>query len=272
MAKLILHYDCRNENNFNLTTKTIKDLSGGGNDGVLVNAVEYDKNLGLKFNPSGMIKCARNITKAYTSYTVQFRYTKLGETPGGNSIYLYSNRTNNGLFMYLNNYKNDNTGGQLYNLWDWGSSGNTYSVATGPLPGLHTTKTHTFDTRFIIDASKSLGTIEEKNINFKQSGKFINTLNGDKPSELFNTLGSTAYLDSIKIYEGVVNLDASHLLMDENNDVYQIDANGNLVSVSTLNEISETIFNNYGMDMDAISRNLSKWKKNKFKILTLQRS
>lgn len=269
MAKLILHYDCMNESNFDLIANTIKDLSGNGNHGTLVNANLYDKNYGLYFN-RGIIKCDRNITKARTSYTVQFKYTKVGENPGGTSIYLYSNRVNNGLFMYLNNYAANNTGGMQFYLWDWASSGNTYTVGTPSLPGLHTTKTHTFDTRFTIDASKEIGIIEEKSINFKQSGRFINTLNGDKASEIFSTFGP-AYLASVKIYEGVVNLDDLHLLVDENNDIYQIDSNGNLVIVSSINDVDKNIFDSYGMDMTMISTNLAKWKKDKFKIITLQR-
>lgn len=261
----ILHYDFTKAENFDLTAKIVKDLSGSGNDGELnISNATWNSSYGKEMLGENYIKVPRDLFIPKNSYRIRcvYRRMKGGSDYGTNSV-LFNNRKSNGLYNYFPYYP---TSGSC-NLWDYGPSGLKNSMELS-IPFDNRQPSADFDITCTIDSVNGTGTIEESTRKLSSTNAFKNTLNGDLGyTELFKVSGTTFWLKSFEIY---TNNNSPNLFMDENSDLYTINGVGNLEIVSNMGIVTRDIFLRYGRDMTELKKALTKWNKDKFKIVSMK--
>lgn len=282
MAKLLLHYNFLDKNNLDYDKKLIKDLSGNNNDGRFSSDITWDSKKGVRVDGSQFITANNVLNDSTKSYSIEMVISRDGGNVSTSSRYnvLISTRETNkydGVYLFwytaIQAYKPS-----YLTLWYWGMShGLTAYSSDYKMPhNLNTEndlKMHLYlnTNKITIFDQVTQAPILTKDISKVPQSYFSNPImrfNKD-PNDGTSLIG---YYKSIKIYEDIIDLNRKHasLIMDDMGDLYTINDNDNLEIVSNLNDLTQEIILTYGKDITTLKTSLSKWNKDKFKIVTIE--
>lgn len=255
----ILHYDFTGAENFDFTSKIVKDLSGSGNDGELnISNTNWNKYQGKEMLNSDFIKTAKDLFEPNKSYIVKCQYRRMNGPTYGSSSPLFSNRNTQGLYNYFP-YSDGIAG---CNLWDY--DGDVKNNFVLNVPYNKSASSVDFNFTISIDAQSKQATITESISKQTKTGSFINTLKGDLGyTKIFDVRNATFWLKSFEIY---TDIDPA-LIMDTNGDLYTINSNNNLEIVANISDVTKDIFTQYGKEVNRFTSILSKWNNPTFKIV-----